>query len=63
MDNKVDKRATILLELADAAVVWWVGKRPLAMSLQKHLENPTLNTATDREKRLALAVAKWVRIQ
>jgi hypothetical protein len=39
------------------AVRWWRSKRPIAWSETRHLANPTVNTCTDSEKRLATHVA------
>ena len=54
-----DPAADALLAVADAAVMWWVGKRPVLMSIEQHRAHPTINCATDSECRLARAVAAW----
>lgn len=55
---------TVLLDVADMAVVWWVMKRPIQWSVKQHLENPGINcTASDTERRLAIAVGRWVALQ
>jgi hypothetical protein len=38
---------------------WWRGHRPVAWSESDHLNNPTINTCTDAEKRLAVAVRDY----
>jgi hypothetical protein len=40
-----------------AAVRWWARHRPVDWTLQDHMDNPTINTATPAEKKLALVVA------
>lgn len=57
------KSPEILLYLADAAVYWWATNRPITWSLEKHLQNPSINTATEAETMLSIAVADWCRIQ
>ena len=41
-----------------AAYAWWKNRRPLVYSEAEHLRNPTVNTCTDGEARLARAVAR-----
>ncbi len=43
--------------LADAALVWWIGHRPVSYGEREHLANPTVNTATATESALAKCVA------
>lgn len=52
-----------LLDVADAAIVWWAMKRPFQWSLEQHLANPHINTSTPSEKRLADAAAAWCALQ
>jgi hypothetical protein len=47
--------------LEQAAIRWWRSKKPCVYTLAEHLANPTINTTTDWEKRLAQAAAKAVR--
>lgn len=51
-----------LLTLADAAKTWWEDLRPAGISVDEHLEIPTINCTNKREKNLARAVAEWVRV-
>jgi len=44
-----------------AAIQWWEMHRPIAYTKQQHIENPSVNTATDSEKQLAISVARYVR--
>lgn len=46
--------------VAEFAVEWWASKRPVRWTVEQHLGNPRINTATSAEKRLAEAVAEWV---
>ena len=45
-----------------AALAWWERKRPLSRDLRSHLDNPTVNTATNTESALAKAVATAVEV-
>lgn len=47
-----DTRAVV-----DAAVNWWRSKRPVGWNVWDHTANPTINTTTDRENELAVAVS------
>jgi hypothetical protein len=47
-------------EVIVQAIAWWEGVRPLSFTLEDHLANPRINTSTDREKRLAEAVATYL---
>lgn len=40
-----------------AALAWWRMHRPLAYSEAEHIANPTINTTSESEKKLARAVA------
>jgi hypothetical protein len=53
----------VLLEVADAAVVWWVMKRPIQWSLEQHLARPHVNCATAEEELLAEKAAAWCAMQ
>lgn len=44
-------------EVEKAAYQWWRNKRPLSFSHREHLANPTVNTCTHAEARLAKAIA------
>jgi hypothetical protein len=46
--------------LCTRAIHWWMGRRPVGWSDKEHLDNPTINCPTDRERSLALAVAGYV---
>lgn len=45
----------------DAAIAWWRHRRPLSFTPAMHLAEPGVNTATDTERALALAVASLVK--
>lgn len=47
--------------LEKAALVWWRDHRPCSFDEAEHLKNPTINTTTDTEKRLARSVARTLR--
>jgi len=59
-NKKLQKPEEVLLEIADSAVHWWRNKRPASFTEKEHLENPTINTLSDSEKKIAVAVSKWV---
>jgi hypothetical protein len=44
-----------------AAYLWWKGHRPIHYSEADHLNAPVINTTTDTDKTLAIAVAELVR--
>ena len=44
-----------------AAIKWWETRRPVAFTAAEHQANPTINTCTDEEARLARAVSALVR--
>jgi len=44
-----------------AALTWWTSKRPSGWKETDHLRSPAINTATEREKSLAHAVAMYIR--
>lgn len=43
-----------------AALAWWEELRPLGWSLRQHLDNPTVNTTSAAESKLAECVAEAV---
>ena len=47
--------------LEKAALAWWRGRRPVYFDETEHLKNPTINTTTDTEKRLASSVARTLK--
>lgn len=47
--------------IVDAACQWWMRKRPIAYTLDEHIENPKVNTRNDSEAELAKAVARYTR--
>jgi hypothetical protein len=53
----------VLLEVADAAVVWWVMKRPIQWSMGQHLASPRINCTTAAEESLAEKAAAWCALQ
>jgi hypothetical protein len=45
-------------ELIDAALKWWMSKRPYSFSLDQHLKNPTVNSSgSPLQERLMRCVA------
>lgn len=44
-----------------AAVAWWNQLCPSEWSRQDHIRNPIVNTQSDAEKKLALAVANHIK--
>lgn len=54
-----DPAAKAILDAADAAVSWWRAKKPLGWGVLKHLQHPTVNCATYREKILARRASRW----
>jgi hypothetical protein len=44
-----------------AAVRWFRTKRPVEFVDQEHLDNPEVNTVTDAEQNLAIAVADYLK--
>jgi hypothetical protein len=56
-DKLTAEELTIILELGDCAVKWWLSKRPLNWSDNGHLNNPTINCTWEKEKNLAKIVA------
>jgi hypothetical protein len=47
----------------NAAVGWWERHRPVGWTETEHLNHPAINTVTDAEESLAMAVADLVRDQ
>jgi hypothetical protein len=47
-------------KVINAAVEWWLLKRPIKYNLQDHLVMPKINCFTDVEKDLAMAVAEYI---
>lgn len=46
-----------------AAYQWFRTKRPQSYTLEQHLANPAINTATDTEANIAIAVANMMRAE
>ena len=46
-----------------SALRWWWGKRPAKWDLEKHLRAPWANCHSETERRLAVEVARWVKLQ
>jgi hypothetical protein len=52
-----------LLAVADAAVLWWINRRPVQWKEKEHLKNPTINcTHSGTEKPLAIAASNLVKL-
>ena len=47
-------------EVTDAALCWWASLRPVGDTMEDHLKNPTVNTTSYAEERLANAVAEYI---
>jgi hypothetical protein len=47
-------------EVTDAALNWWASLRPVGYTMEDHLKNPTVNTTSYAEERLANAVAGYI---
>lgn len=52
--------AAVLQAVAEAAVAWWIGRRPAGWSLAQHLADPAVNCEGDHERELAAAAARWI---
>lgn len=64
MTNTLDKVLAdleLLKAVGQTAHVWWRTKRPAMYSLEQHLNHPTINCDTPRERELAQAVAQWLK--
>ncbi len=42
------------------AVRWWKMRRPVGWTLEQHMTNPAVNTASEADKALAIAVGAMV---
>ena len=51
------------LRVQSAALAWWRAHRPVGWTREEHLREPTVNTLTDREKRLARTVAALAKVE
>ena len=56
LNRASDKDATE--QVREAAYEWWLSRRPVSWDQAEHLKNPGVNTMSDAERKLALAVAK-----
>lgn len=63
MREVTDSETRVLLRMMDTAISWWRGKKPVGWGVLKHLQNPTVNCVTHRERLLARAVARWYAIE
>lgn len=57
MSTRSDREQRASDAVVRAAMKWWRSRRPLAFSLEDHLENPTINTFDLQERSLARACA------
>lgn len=48
------------LDVLNAAMHWWEGKRPVGWDEARHLDNATVNTSSQREYGLAVMVAAYI---
>lgn len=46
--------------LMECLINWWLSKRPLAWDFNKHLKNPSINAATEKERALAKAFSAFL---
>lgn len=53
----IDKK----LDVIDAAAYWFGTKNPVGWTLEQHFENPGINCVTNAEKKLAVAIAKYLK--
>jgi len=58
MKTKTTMRDKSERPLILAAMAWWRSKCPVGFDQKQHLENPTINTYTEAEKRLARVIAE-----
>ena len=57
-----EKKYYAMMELIEKALQWFNSKSPLScIELEQHLENPTINTVTDTEKGLSIAIANYLK--
>ena len=61
-DKPSFEHAALHQRLFLAAYQWWRNHRPVAYTLEQHLQNPTTNTTTADEQALAVAVADIERL-
>jgi len=52
-----------IIDVVDAACEWWWGLRPTYYTELEHINNPTINTNTLREKKLANKVSEFYKIK
>ncbi len=50
-----------MTSVESAALEWWKSHRPIEWSEAQHLGNPVINTSSDSERKLAIAVARMLR--
>lgn len=60
MAHSIDKQREVMEQTGLAALAWWEELRPLGWSLRQHLDNPTVNTTSAAESKLAECVAEAV---
>jgi hypothetical protein len=59
---QVDVEAQLRCDnVINAALKWFSGKRPVAYTKKEHCENSEVNTCNDGERRLARAVAEYIK--
>lgn len=60
MAHSIDKQREVMEQTRLAALAWWEELLPLGWSLRQHLDNPTVNTTSAAESKLAECVAEAV---
>jgi hypothetical protein len=55
----VHKQGTLSREIRS----WWLQFRPVGWTTKQHMENPTVNTVSDSDRRLAKIAAKLMKAQ
>jgi hypothetical protein len=48
-------------KIIHAAIAWWSEKEPIGMTMEEHISNATINTATEGERLLALSAADYLK--
>ena len=61
--NATPPNTAVLHSVADAAVAWWIARKPSDWSLEQYLADPAVDCPGDPERQLAEAVAKWVKLK
>jgi hypothetical protein len=60
MAHSIEIQRSALEQTKRAALAWWEELRPFGWSLRQHLDNPTVNTFSKAESKMAECVAAAV---